>query len=167
MIVVLFQRPFLCHCHLRPAPPPPPQKNNMLPALPLSMRDPLWLVPLEIRMAKRQKPNMGFGRWSSTSSNTNNNWVPGYLYKLIETYIIPSYNVLSYKGGFQPYANKYSRTIQGEFKFLKNFQEHHFTTFRGNWASHHWPILLGSTQYLNQTFLWHDHHNPYNPRCWI
>ena len=96
MIVVFFQRPFLRHCHLRP----PRKKKNMVPALPLSMRDPLWLVPLEIPMANTQNQTWF---WKVKFHLTQHKQqLDSRIF--IDTYIILSYNALSCKGGFQPYC---------------------------------------------------------------
>ena len=98
MIVVFFQRPFIWHCHLRL--PAKKKHGACIAAFPCVIHFGWypWKFPWPTRKTKH-----GFGRWSSTSPNTINNLIPGYLY--VDNYIIPSYNVLSYKGGLnQPYA---------------------------------------------------------------
>ena len=71
------------------------------------MRDPLWLEPLEIRMANTQNQTWF---WKVKFHLTQHKQqLDSRLF--IDNYIILSYNVLSYKGGLnQPYAKG---SIQG------------------------------------------------------
>ena len=146
--MVFFKRPFIWHCYF----PPPPQKKTWC----LHGRFPCVIhfgwYPWKFAWPTRKNQTWFLeGEIPPHPTPTTTRFQAIYKRKLyILYYLIMFFHTL---GGFQPYSNKYSRIIQGEFNFMKNLQEHHFTTFKGDLASHHWPILLGSTQYLNQTFL--------------